>query len=46
MSKQSVFRKRLYERIRKQQSLEVSSESEVSIGDRHGKCEDVESVII
>jgi hypothetical protein len=41
MSTQSVFRKQLYERI-----LRSSPTSEVSIGDRHGKCEDAKCVII
>jgi hypothetical protein len=41
MSKQSVFRKQLYERV-----LRSSPTSEVSIGDRHEKCEDAKCVII
>jgi hypothetical protein len=39
--KKSVFRKQLYERV-----LRSSPTSEVSIGDRHGKCEDVKCMII
>jgi hypothetical protein len=39
--KNAVFRKQLYERV-----LRSSPTSEVSIGDRHGKCEDVKCVII
>jgi hypothetical protein len=40
MSKQSVFRSPMSEFLRS------SPMSEVSTGDRHGKCEAVESVII
>jgi hypothetical protein len=36
-----VFNKQLYERV-----LRSSPTSEVSIGDRHGKCEDAKCVII
>jgi hypothetical protein len=39
--KKSVFRKHLYERV-----LRCTPTSEVSIGDRHGKCEDAKCVII
>jgi hypothetical protein len=39
--KKSVFRKQLYEGV-----LRSSPASEVSIGDRHGKCEDAKCVII
>jgi hypothetical protein len=39
--KKAVFRKQLYERV-----LRSRSTSEVSIGDRHGKCEDAKCVII
>jgi hypothetical protein len=41
MSRQSVFRKQLYERV-----IRSSPTSEVSIGDRHGKCEDAMCLII
>jgi hypothetical protein len=39
--KKSVFRKQLYERV-----LRISPTSEVSIGDRHGKCENAKCVIL
>jgi hypothetical protein len=39
--KKAVSRKQLYERV-----LRSSPTSEVSIGDRHGKCEDAKCVII
>jgi hypothetical protein len=41
MSKQSVSRKEFYESF-----LRSSPTSEVSIGDRHGKCDDAKCVII
>jgi hypothetical protein len=48
--KKAVFRKQLYERVCEEQSsksvLSSSPTSEVSIGDRHGKCEDAKCVII
>jgi hypothetical protein len=40
-SSKSVFKKQLYERV-----LRCSPTSEVSKGDRHGKCEDAKCVII
>jgi hypothetical protein len=40
-AKKLVFRKQLYERV-----LRSSPTSEVSIGDRHGKCGDTKCVII
>jgi hypothetical protein len=53
MSKQSVFKKQLYERIVKSvfrslfyKFLRNSPTSEVSIGDRHGKGEDAKCMII
>jgi hypothetical protein len=39
--KKAVFRKQLYEPV-----LRSSPTSEVSIGDRHGKCENAKCVII
>jgi hypothetical protein len=39
MSKQSVFKEQSYESV-----VRGSPTSEVSIGDRHGKCEDVKCV--